>query len=59
LEGLKLLKTAENKAEYSFKGDINQLTKALSMCNLTELAVFDLTLDEIFLNYYHKENYHD
>ncbi|HHU24317.1 MAG: hypothetical protein PHG08_06440 [Bacilli bacterium] len=56
---MKLLKTAENKAEYSFKGDINQLTKALSMCNLTELAVFDLTLDEIFLNYYHKENYHD
>lgn len=59
LEGLKLLKTEGNREEYSFKGDINQLTKALSSCDLMELAIFDLTLDEIFMHYFHKENGHD
>ena len=55
LDGLKDVKTAENKTSFLYGGDINLLVKKLSYAKISNLTITEPDLDEIFLHYYEKE----
>lgn len=51
LKGVSDLK-ADGEISFTFKGDVDQLVKALAKIPLTELSITDTDLEEIFRKYY-------
>lgn len=56
LPGISSAETSGNTASFLYKGDINNLVQALARAPLANLTVDEPDLEEIFLNYYAKEN---
>lgn len=59
LTGLVLVGQENNQAIYQYKGDINPLLEILSYHRLNDVKIVDLDLEEIFINYYQKEEAND
>ena len=52
LEGLRDIRTGENSVSFLYSGDVNRLIGALSAIKLTDIAVSEPDLEEIFMHYY-------
>lgn len=51
-EGITNIKLIEDGVHFFYKGDINQMTKAISADNLKDVLIEEPTLEEIFMHYY-------
>ena len=52
VEGVSKLERENGTISFFYKGDINAITKLVSNETLSDLAIEDLTLEEIFMHYY-------
>jgi len=52
MPGVTNLKTENSTLSFFFKGDINTLTKKIGSLTLTDVAIEEPTLEEIFMHYY-------
>ncbi len=52
IPGVTHLETQNNSLSFFFKGDINVLTKKIAAMTVTDLAIEEPTLEEIFMHYY-------
>jgi ABC-2 type transport system ATP-binding protein len=52
ISGVTNLKTENSTVTFFFKGDINVLTKKIAALSLTDVAIEEPTLEEIFMHYY-------
>ncbi len=52
IDGVTNLIQSEEKTEFFFKGDINQVIKIVSKLKLKDIAIEEPTLEEIFMHYY-------
>ena len=52
IDGVTELKEKEDKVTFFFKGDVNQIVSILSALKLTDIAIEEPTLEEIFMHYY-------
>jgi ABC-2 type transport system ATP-binding protein len=52
IPGVTHLETQNNSVSFFFKGDINVLTKKIAAMTLTDVAIEEPTLEEIFMHYY-------
>lgn len=52
MPGVTHLETQNNSVSFFFKGDINVLTKKIAAMTVTDLAIEEPTLEEIFMHYY-------
>ncbi len=52
IEGVTGLQVVDGSVHFFYKGDINAITRLVSAAPITDLAVEDLTLEEIFMHYY-------
>ncbi len=52
VEGVSKLERDNGTISFFYKGDINAITKLVSNETLSDLAIEDLTLEEIFMHYY-------
>jgi len=59
LSGIKNLKTRGNTTSFLFSGDINELILFLSRKKIDNLSIEEPTLEEIFMDYYSKEEEHN
>lgn len=55
LDGIENAKQDSEQASFLFSGDVQSLIAALSEMNITDISITDPELDEIFMNYYVKE----
>lgn len=58
-QGLEEKTIIDNQITYRFNGNINELLKELSTLKLNNLIIHELELDDIFMDYYHREDNHD
>ena len=56
INGVSKLDIAANKANFIFKGNINQVMKKLSEIELRNISIEEPDLEEIFMHYYAKED---
>lgn len=56
LPGIKNLKNENNTLSFMFSGDINELLLFLSRKKITDITIEDPSLEEIFMDYYSKED---
>ena len=56
ITGVSQLEVKENTVSFMYKGNINVILKKISEIKLTNLWVEELTLEEIFLHFYEKED---
>lgn len=56
INGVSKLDVAANKANFIFKGNINQVMKKLSEIELRNISIEEPDLEEIFMHYYAKED---
>ena len=52
IEGVSQIEKINGTTSFFYKGDINAITRLLSTEKISDLAVEDLTLEEIFIHYY-------
>ncbi len=52
IPGVTHLETQNNTVSFFFKGDINVLTKKIAALRVTDVAIEEPTLEEIFMHYY-------
>ncbi len=52
MPGVTHLETQNNSVSFFFKGDINVLTKKIAALTVTDVAIEEPTLEEIFMHYY-------
>jgi ABC-2 type transport system ATP-binding protein len=52
IPGVTHLETQNNSVSFFFKGDINVLTKKIAALKVTDVAIEEPTLEEIFMHYY-------
>ncbi len=52
MPGVTHLKTENSSVSFFYKGDINVLTKKIGAITLTDVAIEEPTLEEIFMHYY-------
>lgn len=52
LEGVSNLEKSNGNLSFFYKGDINAMLRLLSANEVTDVAIEDLTLEEIFMHYY-------
>lgn len=57
--GLKEKNIIDNHITYSFSGKINELVKELSTVRIDNLLIYELDLDDIFMEYYQREEKND
>ena len=55
LDGIRDRKNSGDTVSFLFGGNINDLIRALSTCQVTDLTVTEPDLEEIFLHYYEKD----
>lgn len=55
LEGVRGRKDSVDSVSFLFSGNINDLIRAFSTCQVTDLTVTEPDLEEIFLHYYEKD----
>ena len=55
LEGVENLKTDGEQTSFLYSGDVKALLSALSGMDILDISITDPELDEIFMNYYVKE----
>ena len=55
LDGVRDMKESGDSISFLFGGDINELIRILSSCNVSDLTVTEPDLEEIFLHYYEKD----
>lgn len=55
LKGIQNIKREGNQFEFMYNGDLNQLITGLHNMDVRNLAIEELSLDEIFMHYYEKE----
>lgn len=58
-KGLEKKELSSNHITYRFSGNINELLKELSNYKLDNLVIHELDLDDIFIDYYHREDIND
>ncbi len=54
--GISDLKLEEGKADFIFKGNINDIVKKVAEINLRNISISEPDLEEIFMHYYAKED---
>jgi len=52
IDGVTQVEKLNGTVSFFYKGDINAITRLLSSENISDLAIEDLTLEEIFMHYY-------
>ncbi len=52
IEGVSQLHERDDKVDFFFKGDVNQIIKIITALKLTDILVEEPTLEEIFMHYY-------
>ena len=55
LDGIRDRKNSGDTVSFLFGGNINDLIRALSTCQVTDLTITEPDLEEIFLHYYEKD----
>ena len=55
LEGVRGRKDSVDSVSFLFSGNINDLIRTFSTCQVTDLTVTEPDLEEIFLHYYEKD----
>ncbi len=55
LEGASNIQQKENQISFLYSGDYNTLLSGLLQYKLTDISIFEPTLEEIFMNYYDSE----
>ena len=55
LDGIENVRHDGEQASFLFSGDVQSLIAALSEMNITDISITDPELDEVFMNYYVKE----
>jgi len=55
ISGIGEVKTEDDRTSFLFSGEVRELIAILSALNLTDVNITDPELDEIFMNYYVKE----
>ena len=55
ISGIGEVKTEDDRMSFLFSGEVRELIAILSALNLTDVNITDPELDEIFMNYYVKE----
>nr|WP_177296913.1 hypothetical protein [uncultured Blautia sp.] len=55
LEGVRGRKDSVDSVSFLFSGNINDLIRTFSTCQVTDLMVTEPDLEEIFLHYYEKD----
>ena len=55
LEGIRDRKDSVDSVSFLFGGNINDLIRALSTCQVSDLTITEPDLEEIFLHYYEKD----
>lgn len=56
LSDIEKMKKTKDGLEFLYRGDMNQLLDALHEKNIKDLLIEELSLDEVFMHYYGKEN---
>ena len=55
LEGIRDRKDSSDMVSFLFGGNINDLVRAISLCQINDLTITEPDLEEIFLHYYEKD----